>query len=104
MKPNAVCSVTPKIAHQASWIGLKKSNGEARKMACTPSGHRVVAATRERVAACDASGSHPPALQPSVPLDGLIRVVRAGRVVATRGRQDFRERPLITADQEQEQL
>jgi len=33
MKASALCSVAPKIAHQASWIGLKMSNGEVRKMA-----------------------------------------------------------------------
>jgi hypothetical protein len=32
MKASAVCIVTPKIAHHASWIGLKMSNGELRKM------------------------------------------------------------------------
>jgi hypothetical protein len=37
MKDRAVWMVSPKIAHQASWIGwkngLKTSNGELRKMA-----------------------------------------------------------------------
>jgi hypothetical protein len=36
MYPSAVCRVAPKIAHQASWMGvkngLKMSNGELRKM------------------------------------------------------------------------
>src|SRR3989454_12353846 len=56
------------------------------------------------MAAGDPRGSHPSALSPSVPLDRLIRVVRAGRVVAAGGRQDPGDGELVTANQQQEKL
>src|SRR5213593_1821989 len=56
------------------------------------------------MAAGDPRGSHPSALGPSVPLDRLIGVVRAGRVVAAGGRQDPGDGELITANQQQEKL
>src|SRR5579864_5685304 len=106
MNPSAVCMVTPKIAHHASWIGWKKglktSNGELRKIGT--SGHRVVAAAGEGVAAGDAGGAHRSSPQPAVALDRLVRVVRARWVVAAGRRQDPGKGELITADQEQKQL
>jgi hypothetical protein len=56
MKPSAVCSVMPKMAHHASWIGFRRSKGdEARKLIWELlSGHRVVAAPGEGVATRDA--------------------------------------------------
>src|SRR5947209_2343117 len=56
------------------------------------------------MAAGDPRGSHPSALGPAVPLDRLIGVVRAGRVVAAGGRQDPGDGELITANQQQEKL
>src|SRR3989475_11547138 len=64
----------------------------------------IVSAGSERMAAGDPRGSHPSALGPSVPLDRLIGVVRAGRVVAAGGRQDPGDGELITANQQQEKL
>src|SRR5438034_11168111 len=56
------------------------------------------------MAAGDPRGSHPSALGPSVALDRLIRVVRAGRVVTAGGWQDPGDGELITANQQQEKL
>src|SRR6266571_822422 len=66
--------------------------------------HRVVAAGREGVAAPDAHGTHPAALQPAVPLNRLVRVVRAGGVVPAGRREDLRKRQLVTTDQQQKKL
>src|SRR4029077_7754730 len=54
------------------------------------------------MAARDAHGPHPAASQPPVLLYRLIGVVRARRVVAARGRENFRERMLVTADHGQQ--
>src|SRR5256886_10731120 len=56
------------------------------------------------MAAGDPRGSHPSALGPSVALDRLIRVVRAGRVVTAGGWQNPGDGELITANQQQEKL
>src|SRR5256886_13191493 len=56
------------------------------------------------MAAGDPRGSHPSALGPSIALDRLIGVVRAGRVVAAGGWQDPGDGELITANQQQEKL
>src|SRR5262245_49157970 len=66
--------------------------------------HRVVAACGKRVAAGNPGGAHPAAPEPAVPLDGLVRVVGARRVVAAGRRQHAGKRQLITADQKQEKL
>src|SRR5690349_19939927 len=105
MNPSAVWSVTPKIAHHASWIGcrtLKKSVIELRKIAT--SRHRLVAAARKGMAAGDAGGAHPGSPQPAVAFDCLVRVVRARVVVTARRRQDPGKGELITANQEQKQV
>src|ERR1700694_3025245 len=47
--------------------------------------------------------AHPPAPQPAVPLDRLVRVVGAGRVVAAGGRQQLRERHLVTPNHGEQQ-
>src|SRR5260370_32511060 len=73
-------------------------------MARLPSGHRVVAAPCKGVAASDADSTHPATLQPAVPFDRLVRVVRARRVVAAGGRQDPGKGHLITANQEKKEL
>src|SRR6266576_1177882 len=80
------------------------SNGELRKMALVSSGHGIVPARRKGMAARDARCSHPRAFEPPVTLDRLVRVMRARRVVAARGRQNPGECELITADQQQKQL
>src|SRR5438105_6491697 len=82
---------------------------ERRQMASSerwrsPSGHRVVPAGRERVAAGDPRRAHPAASEPTVLLDRLVCVVRARRVVATAGRQNLGQRELITAYQQEEKL
>src|ERR1700758_5303307 len=102
MNPSAVWRVTPKIAHHTSWIGcrnLKKSVIEVGM-----SGHRVVAAAREGMAAGDAGGAHPGSSQPPIALDRLVRVVRAGGVVTTGRGKDPGKGELITANQEQQQV
>src|SRR5579872_3486621 len=66
------------------------------------SGNRIVAALGKRVAAGDPRGPHPPSPEPAVALDRLIRVLRAGGVVAARRRKDLREGHLVATDQSQE--
>src|SRR3970040_2223090 len=51
------------------------------------SADRIVASRVPGVAAGDALHTHPAPLQQPVALDGLLRVARAGRVEATRGRE-----------------
>src|ERR1700737_2498887 len=53
------------------------------------------------MAASYAGSTHPAALEPAVPLDRFVRVMRAGRVVAAGGRQNLGESHLVTTDQEQ---
>src|SRR5260370_35895703 len=89
MKPSALFRVTPKIAHHASWIGLK--NLKRSVIEVKGSRHRVVAAPGEGVTAGDAHRTYPAAPQPAVALDRLIAVVRARRVVAAGRRQDRSE-------------
>src|SRR5579859_1916545 len=56
------------------------------------------------MAAHDARRAHPAAPPPAVPLDRLIRVVRARRVVPAGRRKNPRKGHLIAADQSEEDL
>src|SRR5712691_13041042 len=67
------------------------------------SGDRIVAALGEWMTACDPRRAHPPTAQPAIPLDRLVRVVRAGRVVAAGRRKDLRKRHLVTPDESEQQ-
>src|SRR5581483_902762 len=61
--------------------------------------HRIVAARVERMAARQPA-QHQPAPPPdAVARDGLVAVRRAGRVVATDRRKQWRDHPLVDADQ-----
>src|SRR5256885_2196064 len=55
------------------------------------------------MAARDARHSHPAATHPAIPLDGFVRVVRAGRVVAAARGQDLGKSHLVAVDQKQQQ-
>src|SRR5437868_12858263 len=55
------------------------------------------------MAARDARHSHPAATSPAIPLDGFVRVVRAGRVVAAARGQDLGKRHLVAVNQKQQQ-
>src|SRR5436305_8447125 len=93
------------IRYSHSWtMGLKTSKNELRKMAVsTPksawSRNWIVSAPGERMAARDAQRAHPAAAQPAVSLHRLVRVVRAGGVVAAGGRKDLGKAHLVAANQ-----
>jgi len=53
------------------------------------SGDWIVAALGKWMAPSDPHRPHPPAAQPAIPLNRLIRVVGTGRVVAAGRRKDF---------------
>src|SRR2546430_9606339 len=74
------------------------------KRSQSPSAHGVVSTGGERMAAGDPRRAHPADSEPTVLVDRLVRVVRAGRVVAAGGRQNLGQRELVTANQQQEKL
>src|SRR6185312_9725081 len=53
----------------------------------------------ERMAAPDALDRHPAAFEQAIAVDRLVAILRAGRREAATGRQEYRERHLIEADQ-----
>src|ERR1700686_4345939 len=67
------------------------------------SGDRIVAALGERMAARDSHRSHPATAQPAIPLNRLICVVGAGRVVAAGRWKHLRKRHLVAPNQSEEQ-
>src|SRR5579864_1914244 len=68
------------------------------------SGDRIVATLGEGVAARDPRRAHPASPEPAIALNCFIRVMGAGRVVATGWRQDPGKGHLVAADHGEEEL